>query len=75
LSWAEYGVLLQRYLSHVEFLFSPELFIIGGGISKRSDEYFPHLNLRTRIVTAELKNDAGIVGAALDVALHHKLAK
>ena len=75
LSWGEYSVLLQRYLSHVEFLFSPELFIIGGGISKRSDEYFPHLNLRTRIVTAELKNDAGIVGAALDVALHHKLAK
>lgn len=75
LSWEEYSVLLQRYLSHVEFLFSPELFIIGGGISKRSDEYFPHLDLRTRIVTAELKNDAGIVGAALDVALHHKLAK
>ncbi|MCA4132758.1 polyphosphate--glucose phosphotransferase [Arthrobacter sp. M4] len=75
LSWQEYSVLLQRYLSHVEFLFSPELFIIGGGISKRADEYFPHLDLRTKIVTAELKNDAGIVGAALEVALHHKLAK
>ncbi|WP_309304103.1 polyphosphate--glucose phosphotransferase [Arthrobacter sp. CJ23] len=75
LSWDEYGVLLNRYLQHVEFLFSPELFIIGGGISKRSDEYFPHLELRTKIVTAELKNDAGIVGAALEVALHHKLAK
>lgn len=75
LSWEEYAVLLQRYLSHVEFLFSPELFIIGGGISKRADEYFPHLELRTKIVTAELKNDAGIVGAALEVALHHKLAK
>ncbi len=75
LSWDEYGVKLNRYLQHVEFLFSPELFIIGGGISKRSDEYFPHLQLRTKIVTAELKNDAGIVGAALEVAFHHKLVK
>ncbi|MGA8787460.1 MAG: ROK family protein, partial [Paenarthrobacter sp.] len=39
------------------------------------DEYFPHLDLRTKIVTAKLKNDAGIVGAALEVALHHKLTK
>ena len=75
LSWDEYGVKLNRYLQHVEFLFSPELFIVGGGISKRSDEYFPHLDLRTKIVTAELKNDAGIVGAALDVDFHHKLVK
>ena len=48
-------MLLQRYLSHVEFLFSPELFIIGGGISKRADEYLPRLQLRTPIVPAELK--------------------
>lgn len=75
LSWTEYSVLLQRYFSHVEFLFSPELFIVGGGISKRADEYLPHMKLRTRIVPAELKNDAGIVGAAIEVALTHKLAK
>jgi len=75
LSWAEYSVLLQRYFSHVEFLFSPELFIVGGGISKRADEYLPHMSLRTPIVPAELKNDAGIVGAAIEVALTHKLAK
>jgi polyphosphate glucokinase len=75
LSWTEYSVLLQRYFSHVEFLFSPELFIVGGGISKRADEYLPHMSLRTPIVPAELKNDAGIVGAAIEVALTHKLAK
>ena len=74
LSWEEYSVLLQRYFSHVEFLFSPELFIVGGGISKRADEYLPHLKLRTPIVPAELKNEAGIVGAALEIALKHKLA-
>lgn len=75
LSWEEYSVLLQRYFSHVEFLFSPELFIVGGGISKRADEYLPRLKLRTPIVPAELKNDAGIVGAAIEIALKHKLAK
>ena len=75
LSWEQYSVLLQRYFSHVEFLFSPELFIVGGGISKRADEYLPHMKLRTPIVPAELKNDAGIVGAAIEIALKHKLAK
>ncbi|CAH0247150.1 MULTISPECIES: polyphosphate--glucose phosphotransferase [unclassified Arthrobacter] len=75
LSWEQYSVLLQRYFSHVEFLFSPELFIVGGGISKRADEYLPRMKLRTPIVPAELKNDAGIVGAAIEIALKHKLAK
>lgn len=75
LSWEQYSVLLQRYFSHVEFLFSPELFIVGGGISKRANEYLPHMKLRTPIVPAELKNDAGIVGAAIEIALKHKLAK
>ncbi len=76
IDWDEYAVRLQRYFSHVEFLFSPELFIIGGGISKRSKEYLPGLDLRTRIIPAELKNQAGIVGAALQAALHFKrLAK
>lgn len=64
LSWHEYSDLLQRYFSHVEFLFSPELFIVGGGISQRADEYLPNLHLRTPIVPAVLGNDAGIVGAA-----------
>jgi polyphosphate glucokinase len=59
----------------VEFLFSPELFIVGGGISKRADEYLPNLKLRTPIVPAVLRNEAGIVGAALEIALKHKLAK
>ncbi|MHA7154957.1 polyphosphate--glucose phosphotransferase [Arthrobacter sp. TMN-50] len=76
IGWDEYSVRLQRYFSHVEFLFSPELFIVGGGISKRSQEYLPGLNLRTRIIPAQLKNQAGIVGAALQAALHFKrLAK
>ncbi|MHA7276160.1 polyphosphate--glucose phosphotransferase [Arthrobacter sp. Hz1] len=76
IDWDEYSIRLQRYFSHVEFLFSPELFIVGGGISKRSQEYLPGLKLRTRIIPAQLKNQAGIVGAALQAALHFKrLAK
>lgn len=72
LGWDDYSVKLQRYFSHVEFLFSPELFIVGGGISKRSKDFLPNLSLRTRIIPAELRNHAGIVGAALQAALHFK---
>ncbi|WP_394941046.1 polyphosphate--glucose phosphotransferase [Psychromicrobium sp. YIM B11713] len=72
LSWEEYSVRLQRYFSHVEFLFSPELFIVGGGISKRSEDFLPQLKLRTKIIPAELKNNAGIVGAALQASRHFK---
>lgn len=75
LSWDEYAVRLQRYFSHVEFLFSPELFIIGGGISKRSEDYLPQLKLRTPIIPAKLANNAGIVGGALQAAVHFKLTK
>ncbi|BCW82851.1 polyphosphate glucokinase [Arthrobacter sp. NicSoilE8] len=66
--WAEYSETLQRYFSHLEFLFSPQLFIVGGGISERAEDYLPRLKLRTPIVPAALKNDAGIIGAALQVA-------
>lgn len=72
LSWDEYSERLQRYFEHVEFLFSPELFIIGGGISKRSEDFLPKLKLRTRIVTAQLRNNAGIVGAALQASREFK---
>ena len=64
LSWEDYAARLQRYFSHVEFIFSPTLFIVGGGISKRSEDYLPLLKLRTPIRPAKLKNNAGIVGAA-----------
>lgn len=64
--WQEYGQILDRYLTHVERLFSPSLFIIGGGISKRSDDFLPHIvGTRAPVVPARLKNNAGIVGAAL----------
>ncbi|MEV7636719.1 polyphosphate--glucose phosphotransferase [Pseudarthrobacter enclensis] len=68
LDWAGYAARLQRYLSHVEFLFSPDLIILGGGISACSQEYLPRLSLRTPVVPAALENSAGVVGAALYAA-------
>ncbi|MDO4918474.1 polyphosphate--glucose phosphotransferase [Kocuria sp.] len=56
---------LQRYFSHVEFLFSPSLFVIGGGVSKNSEKFLPYLELNTPVEIAALRNNAGIVGAAL----------
>ncbi len=65
LSWKKYAKRLNRYLSAMENLFWPNLFIIGGGISKESEKYLPLLTIETPVVTAQLLNEAGIVGAAL----------
>jgi polyphosphate glucokinase len=64
LSYARWAKRLQRYYSHVEMLFSPDLFIVGGGVSKHHQEFLPLLELRAPIVPAELRNNAGILGAA-----------
>ena len=67
LSWKKYAKRLNRYLQEMEKLFWPDLFIVGGGISKQSEKFLPLLTIETPIVPAELLNDAGIVGAALAV--------
>ena len=65
LSWSEWAERLTTYYRAVEKLFSPDLFVVGGGVSKHADEYLPKLEISTRIVPATLRNKAGIVGAAL----------
>jgi len=65
LSWDEYVPRLQRYYETVEFLFSPDLLVVGGGVSKKAEKFLPKLKLRTPIVPAELQNRAGIIGAAV----------
>lgn len=65
LSWEQYAKRLQEFLTSLEKLISPDLIIIGGGISKNSVQYFPYLQTRARLVPAEFLNQAGIVGAAL----------
>lgn len=65
LDWPEYAERLQRFFTYMEGIFYPDLIIVGGGISKRPEDYLPLLRLRTPIVPAQLQNNAGIVGAAL----------
>ena len=69
LSWGKWAGRVDAVLDKLEALLSPELIIIGGGISKKSDKFLPKLTtLRARVVSATLLNDAGIVGAALAAA-------
>ncbi|WP_299024287.1 polyphosphate--glucose phosphotransferase [uncultured Thermanaerothrix sp.] len=65
LTWKKYAKRLQEFLNEMENLFWPDLFIVGGGLSKQADKFLPLLSLRTRIVPAQLQNLAGIIGAAL----------
>jgi polyphosphate glucokinase len=67
LSWKKYAKRLNKYLAEMEKLFWPDLFIIGGGISKQSEKYIPLLKIKTPVVPAQFLNEAGIVGAALAV--------
>jgi len=66
LDWAQWAGRVDEYMRHLEALLWPELFIVGGGVSRKSDKFLPLLEgLRARVVPAKLHNDAGIVGAAL----------
>lgn len=60
--WAER---VDAYMRHVERLFTPDLFLVGGGVSKDADQWLPYLSLHTPVKPAQLLNNAGIVGAAL----------
>ena len=64
LSWHDWAKRLQRYYETLDFLFSPELIVVGGGVSKEYQEFLPLLKLRPAIVPATLRNNAGILGAA-----------
>jgi polyphosphate glucokinase len=64
LNWKNWARRLQKYYGTLEFLLSPDLFVVGGGVSKSYEEFLPLLKLHTRIVPATLRNNAGILGAA-----------
>ena len=65
LSWQDWAERLTRYYKMLEMLISPELFVVGGGVSKHAEKYLPLLKIDTPIVPAALRNTAGIVGAAV----------
>ena len=65
LSWAKWARRLDEYLHSMEYYFWPDLMILGGGVSKKSEKFLPLLTLQTEVVAAQMLNNAGIVGAAL----------
>ena len=73
LSWKQWSKRVQRYLRHVEKLFTPDLFVLGGGVSKNAEKWVPLLDVRTPVKPAQLLNNAGIVGAAM--AAHEKFTE
>jgi len=68
LSWKQWAGRLDDYFDVLERLFSPDLIIVGGGVSKKSEKFLPRLTLSSKVVPAQLLNEAGIVGAALAAA-------
>ncbi|MER7180934.1 polyphosphate--glucose phosphotransferase [Streptomyces hyaluromycini] len=73
LSWEHWAHRVNKYLAHVEMLFTPSLFIIGGGVSRKADKFLPYIEgIKAEIVPAQLQNNAGIVGAAMRAAHHAK---
>jgi len=71
MSYKDWAKRVEKYMSHVERLFTPDLFVVGGGVSKDADKWVPRLTLNTPVRPAELLNDAGIVGAAIAAAERH----
>ena len=70
LSWEKWASRLQKYYSTLEALFTPDLFIVGGGVSKHHEHFLPLLHLNTRIIPAVHRNNAGILGAAALAVKH-----
>jgi polyphosphate glucokinase len=68
LSWKAWATDLDEHLHAIDRLFSPNLLILGGGVSKQPEKFIPRLTVRPRVVPATLRNDAGIVGAAMAAA-------
>ena len=65
LSWQEWGIRFNEYLNHLEFVFNPDRFIIGGGIAEHMAQFQPYLHTKALVLPARSLNQAGIIGAAL----------
>ena len=65
LNWKQWTTRLNEFLNRMETLFSPDLFVLGGGVSKKHEKYLHYLETKAEIVPAQLLNEAGIIGAAI----------
>lgn len=68
LSWEVWGHRVNEYLHYMDVLFSPSLFILGGGVSKKFEKFEPYIDVQTKVVPAAMQNNAGIIGAACAAA-------
>lgn len=68
LDWEAYGGRLHEYFAHIDRLFTPDLVVVGGGVSKKHEKFLPQVDIRVPVVAAQLRNQAGIVGAATAAA-------
>lgn len=64
LSWRAWSKRLNKFFAQAERLLSPELIIVGGGVSRKHENFFPYLNVRAELLPAKLRNNAGLIGAA-----------
>lgn len=74
LSWKKWSCRVDEYLQYIEKYISPDLIILGGGISKKHDKFLPRLHVATEVVPAQLLNEAGMVGAALAASYAHTVS-
>jgi polyphosphate glucokinase len=65
LSWKAWAQDLNEHLDRIDKLMWPNLMILGGGVSKQADRFIPRLTVSCPVVPAQLRNDAGIIGAAI----------
>jgi polyphosphate glucokinase len=70
LSWEEWAERLTTYYRTLEKLFSPDLILVGGGVSKKFDQFGPLIDIDTELIPAALLNKAGVIGAALYAVEH-----
>ncbi len=72
LTFEEWGKRFNRFLKHIERIFTPDLVILGGGVSKHIHKFRDQIDVRTAYLVSEKLNNAGIIGAAVNAADHHK---
>ena len=71
LGWSEWASRVNRYLAELQRLFWPEAFILGGAVSEHFEEWGPYLDSPARILPAQLRGQAGVIGAALAAAARY----
>ncbi len=65
LGWEEWGQRFDEYLLYIQRILNPDLILLGGGVSKKFEKFEAQLSVDIEVKPAELKNQAGIIGAAL----------